>query len=123
MRSQWDPTTQKHLALALRGNGVALWEWGSQGGMQMWSGMSFQKSRRSFSGKQKEFDPLFAKWSRAGMLVLGMADGSFSVFDSVSQHVLATACPPSARAPSPHRASPALRRCSSPSAPASTRLA
>ena len=87
---QWDPGTQKHLALALRGNGVALWEWGSTGGMQMWSGMEYKRQANplaSLGSKPKGFDPLFARWSAAGMLVLGMADGGFAVYDATSGNV------------------------------------
>ena len=36
------------------------------------------------SGSKKEFDPRFARWSRSAQLVVGMGDGSFAVYDSVS---------------------------------------
>ena len=58
--------------------------------MQVWSGMEYKSSLLNFSSKGKGFDPLFARWSRAGMLALGMADGGFAVWDSISQQIFAS---------------------------------
>ena len=58
--------------------------------MQVWSGMEYKSSLLSFASKGKGFDPLFARWSRAGMLALGMADGGFAVWDSISQQIFAS---------------------------------
>jgi len=83
----WDPTTGTHLAFALRGNGVGLWQIGGDKDINMWSGMSYKNNLFSFSKDAKAFDPLFAAWSKAGQLALGLSDGNFAVWDSVSSAV------------------------------------
>ena len=87
---EFDPATEMHLALVMRGAGVGLWQVGSNEPMSMWTGMSYKNSSLVFSKGQKDFDPCFARWSRAGQLAIGMADGSFAVWDSVTSNVSAS---------------------------------
>lgn len=35
----------------------------------------------------KQFDPIFAKWSRSGQLIIGLADGNFALWDSATGQV------------------------------------
>jgi len=78
----WSPATGTTLALALRGNGVGIWTSGSAADVKMWTGMS--GGAGLIKADVKTFDPTSACWSRAGQLAIGMGDGSFAVWDSVS---------------------------------------
>mmetsp|Transcript_15229 Transcript_15229/g.34989 ORF Transcript_15229/g.34989 Transcript_15229/m.34989 type:complete len:573 (-) Transcript_15229:171-1889(-) len=80
----WETVTESNLAFALRGNGVGLWQFGPDTEINMWSGMAYRNNLLSFSKENKSFDPLWARWSKAGQLALGLADGNFAVWDSVS---------------------------------------
>mmetsp|Transcript_25333 Transcript_25333/g.69800 ORF Transcript_25333/g.69800 Transcript_25333/m.69800 type:complete len:732 (+) Transcript_25333:694-2889(+) len=84
---RWDPGTGKTLALTLRGNGVGIWSVESGADVKMWTGMQATDSLMRLSADSKSFDPTSACWSRAGQLAIGMSDGSFAVWDSVSSQV------------------------------------
>jgi len=83
----WDPSTERHLGFALRGHGLGLWQVDTEGGVNMWSGMTYKNNLFKLSSEVKGFDPLFGCWSQAGQLALGNADGTFAVWDSVSSQV------------------------------------
>ena len=80
---EWDPAAGTQLAVAVRGAGVVLWKAGSEEKPTLWSGMTYAPVFK-LAGSKKEFDPRFARWSRSAQLVVGMGDGSFAVYDSVS---------------------------------------
>ena len=80
---EWDPVSGTQLAVAVRGAGVVLWKAGSEEKPTLWSGMTYAPVFK-LAGSKKEFDPRFARWSRSAQLVVGMGDGSFAVYDSVS---------------------------------------
>lgn len=66
----WDPMAETHLAVAIRGVGVALWNGEKREPPHIW--------RRT----GEDTDPLVQRWSKAGQLVIGLADGSFVVYDA-----------------------------------------
>ena len=80
----WDPTSQSVLAIAIRGHGIALWDTKTDHGVQMWSGMSY---KGMFTKGQKQFDPAITTWNLAGQLAVGMQDGTFAVWDSMSMDI------------------------------------
>ena len=80
----WDPSTQSVLAIAIRHHGVALWDTKSDAGLQMWSGMSYKSY---FATSSKAFDPRFTIWNLAGQLAVGMSDGSFATWDSMTMEI------------------------------------
>ena len=63
---------------------------GTTDGVQMWSGMRYRNSLNKFSSSHREFDPLVQSWSAAGQLVVGMSDGSFAVWDSLTSQTFAS---------------------------------
>ena len=79
---------EQQLSVALRGAGAVLWVGGSE--LQMWSGMRYRNSLNKFSSSHREFDPLVQSWSAAGQLVVGMSDGSFAVWDSLTSQTFAS---------------------------------
>jgi len=83
----WDPTSQSVLAIAIRGYGIALWDTKTDNGVQMWSGMSYKSSFSPLRKSTKTFDPAVAMWNLAGQLAVGMHDGSFAVWDSMSMEI------------------------------------
>ena len=87
---QWDPSSGTVLAIAIRGYGMALWDTKGDSGLQMWSGMRYRNSLNKFSSSHREFDPLVQSWSAAGQLVVGMSDGSFAVWDSLTSQTFAS---------------------------------
>lgn len=82
----WDPSSQSVLAIAIRHYGIALWDTKGDNGVQMWSGMSY-KSFIPLRKSQRVFDPKVASWNLAGQLAVGMHDGSFAVWDSMSMDI------------------------------------
>ena len=76
--------------MAVRNAGAALWQVGSNDGVQMWSGMRYRNSLNKFTSSHREFDPLVQSWSAAGQLVVGMSDGSFAVWDSLTSQTFAS---------------------------------
>ena len=66
----WDPMTETHLAVAIRGVGVALWDGEKREPPHIWSRAG------------KDSDPLVQRWSKSAQLVIGLADGSFVVYDA-----------------------------------------
>ena len=83
----WDPSTQSVLAIAIRHYGIALWDTKSDAGIQMWSGMAYKSGIIPFSKSTRAFDPVFTSWNLAGQLAVGMADGTFAVWDSMSMDI------------------------------------
>jgi len=83
----WDPSTGSVLAIAIRSYGIALWDTKGDAGVQMWSGMAYKNRLSSARSSQKNFDPRVAVWNLAGQLAVGMVDGSFAVWDSVSMEL------------------------------------
>jgi len=83
----WDPTSQSVLAIAIQAYGIALWDTKTDNGVQMWSGMSYKNSFMPLRKSMKTFDPAVAKWNPAGQLAVGMQDGSFAVWDSMSMEI------------------------------------
>jgi WD40 repeat protein len=84
---QWDPSTGKTVALALRGSGVGIWTADTGADVKIWTGMQSSGGLLKLGGDSAPFDPMSACWSRAGQLAIGMSDGSFAVWDSVSSCV------------------------------------
>lgn len=84
---QWDPSTGKTVALTLRGSGVGIWTADTGADVKMWTGMQSSGAFLRLSADSSSFDPTSACWSRAGQLAVGMSDGSFAVWDSVSSQV------------------------------------
>ena len=82
----WDPSSQSVLAIAIRQYGVALWDTKTDAGVTMWSGMAY-KTFNPLAKSTRAFDPLIAKWNLAGQLAVGMTDGSFAVWDSMSMAI------------------------------------
>jgi len=83
----WDPSTQSVLAIAIRHYGIALWDTKADAGVQMWSGMSYKHSIIPLRKSMRSFDPVFAQWNLAGQLEVGMQDGTFAVWDSMSMDI------------------------------------
>ena len=79
---------EQQLSVALRGAGAVLWAGGAD--LQMWSGMRSRNSLNKFASSHREFDPLVQSWSAAGQLVVGMSDGSFAVWDSLTSQTFAS---------------------------------
>ena len=79
---------EQQLSVALRGAGAVLWAGGAD--LQMWSGMRSRNSLNKFAASHREFDPLVQSWSAAGQLVVGMSDGSFAVWDSLTSQTFAS---------------------------------
>jgi hypothetical protein len=79
---------ERQLSAALRGAGAVLWSGGND--LQMWSGMRYRNSLNKFTSSHREFDPLVQSWSAAGQLVVGMSDGSFAVWDSLTSQTFAS---------------------------------
>ena len=79
---------EQQLSEALRGAGAVLWAGGAD--LQMWSGMRSRNSLNKFASSHREFDPLVQSWSAAGQLVVGMSDGSFAVWDSLTSQTFAS---------------------------------
>ena len=52
--------------------------------------MKYKNPLVTFTSSHKEFDPLVQSWSAAGQLVLGMSDGSFAVWDSLTSQTFAS---------------------------------
>ena len=52
--------------------------------------MRYRNSLIKFSSRHREFDPLVQSWSAAGQLVVGMSDGSFAVWDSLTSQTFAS---------------------------------
>lgn len=119
---EWDPTSGTVLAVALAGYGCALWDTKAEApAVQMWSGMAwkggirdFRISKKGLRKPPKPFDPVVAKWNLAGQLALGMSDGSFAVWDSMSLQVSTS----TAAAGKHHSAITAADWCASLHAPA-----
>ena len=86
----WEPGLESQLSVAVRNAGAALWRVGSNDGVQMWSGMRYRNSLNKFTSSHREFDPLVQSWSAAGQLVVGMSDGSFAVWDSLTSQTFAS---------------------------------
>jgi len=83
----WDPSTQTVLAIAIRHYGIALWDTKADAGVQMWSGMSYKHSIIPLRKSMRSFDPVYASWNLAGQLAVGMQDGTFAVWDSMSMDI------------------------------------
>jgi len=83
----WDPSTQSVLSIGIRHYGIALWDTKGNAGVQMWSGMSYKHSIIPLRKSTKAFDPVFLSWNLAGQLAVGMADGTFAVWDSMSMDI------------------------------------
>lgn len=83
---EWDPAIQSVLAISMRGYGIVFWM-AETFECQMWAGMQYKSSIVSMKQQQKDFDPLFSKWNKAGQLAAGMSDGSFAVYDSINSQV------------------------------------
>lgn len=83
----WDPASQSVLAIAIRSYGIALWDTKTDNGVQMWSGMQYKSSFSPLRKSNKTFDPSITAWNFAGQLAVGMTDGSFAVWDSMSMEI------------------------------------
>jgi len=83
----WDPSTGSVLAIAIKSYGIALWDTKGDAGIQMWSGMAYKNRLSLARSSTKNFDPRVAVWNLAGQLAVGMADGSFAVWDSISMEL------------------------------------
>ena len=83
----WDPSTQSVLAIAIRHYGIALWDSKGNSGVQMWSGMSYKSMFMPLRKSTKAFDPIWSSWNLAGQLAVGMQDGTFAVWDSMSMDI------------------------------------
>ena len=86
----WEPGMETVLSVAVRGQGACLWRADTEEGVQMWSGMTYKSPLAKFGSSHKEFDPLVQRWSAAGQVVLGMTDGSFAVWDSLTSQTFAS---------------------------------
>ena len=86
----WEPGMETVLSVAVRGQGACLWRADTEEGVQMWSGMAYKSPLAKFGSAHKEFDPLVQRWSAAGQIVLGMMDGSFAVWDSLTSQTFAS---------------------------------
>ena len=83
----WDPTSQSVLAIAIRSYGIALWDTKTDNGVQMWSGMAYKSKMIALRKSTRTFDPAVAVWNLGGQLAVGMHDGSFAVWDSMSMDI------------------------------------
>ena len=53
-------------------------------------GTRYRSSLIKLPSSHREFDPLVQSWSAAGQLVVGMSDGSFAVWDSLTSQTFAS---------------------------------
>ena len=53
----------------------------------MWSGMAYKHALVPMRKSNRAFDPVWSQWNLAGQLAVGMSDGTFAVWDSMSMEI------------------------------------